>query len=442
MIKQGVILASGLGSRFNSEGVKEPKLLLPVGGVPLIERIITLMQLAGIEKIVVVVGYRGSQIIDYVNKRELQGVVFVENKEFDKKNGISLLRSKEALDLDSPFLLSMSDHIFSNDFLPDFLAKAEPLLADFDAILSVDRNIDGVFDIDDATKVVTEERKIVKIAKALKQYDAVDTGLFLCTGRIFDELQERYDKTGDVSVSNGMEALSKAGRFGFAEMTGHLWQDVDTPRMKGEAEQRLIDNYLSKTPKYKFFSNTLLAKLAKETALRVLAIEHFDWWKFDTVFLVLTLLVVAVSLGLDIVFPTILPLIGATLIYYIDDIRCHIRPDQQLKIPIFFSYKFFFALAVTPAVLNFFAYFIIDFALLLAIYAVVLSDLFGYAALLSDFRDKLPAPEPEFAERYLSPSLFCLLFTLALIFLPKSLVAIFPLVYILVDPIFFEKARR
>lgn len=442
MIKQGVILASGLGSRLNSEGRKEPKPLMPVGGVPLIERIITLMQLAGIEKIVVVVGYRSDQIIDYVKKRGLQGVVFVENREYDKKNGISLLRSKEALDPDSPFLLSMSDHIFSNDFLADFLAKAEPLLSDFDAILSVDRDINGVFDLDDATKVVTEDGKIVKIAKALKQYDAVDTGLFLCTGKIFDELQGRYDKTGDVSVSNGMEALSKAGRFGFAEMTGHLWQDVDTPSMKSEAEQRLIDNYLSQASKYKFFSNTLLAKLAKETALRFLAVEHFDWRKIDAAFFVLTLLLIAVSLSLDIVFPTILPVVGATLLYYIDDIRRNIRPDQQLKKPALFSYKFFFALAVTPAILNFFAFFIIDLAILVIIYAVVLSDLFGYADPLSDLRDRLPAPEPEFAERYLSPSLFCIVFTLALIFLPKSLSGIFPLVYVLVDPIFFEKAHR
>lgn len=442
MIKQGVILASGLGSRLNSEGRKEPKPLMPVGGVPLIERIITLMQLAGIEKIVVVIGYRGDQIVDYVKKRGLQGVVFVENREYDKKNGISLLRSKEALDAGSPFLLSMSDHIFSNDFLTGFLAKAEPLLSDFDAILSVDRDINGVFDLDDATKVVTDGKKIVKIAKSLKQYDAVDTGLFLCTDRIFDELQSRYDQTGDVSVSNGMEALSKADRFGFAEMTGHLWQDVDTPSMKNEAEQRLIDNYLSQTPKYRFFSNSLLAKPAKETALRLLAVEHFDWRKIDAAFFILTLLIVAVSLSLDIVFPTILPVIGATLLYHIDDIRRHIRPDQQLKKPALFSYKFFFALAVTPAVLNFFAFFVIDLVLLLMIYAAALSDIFGYADMLSDFRDRLPAPEPEFAERYLSPSLFCIIFTLALIFLPKSLTGIFPIVYVLIDPIFFEKANR
>ena len=81
MIKQGVILASGLGSRLNSEGRNEPKPLMPVGGMALIERVITLMQSVGIEKVVVVVGYRGDQIREYIAKNGIKGVVFAENTE-------------------------------------------------------------------------------------------------------------------------------------------------------------------------------------------------------------------------------------------------------------------------------------------------------------------------------------------------------------------------
>ena len=89
MVRQGVILASGLGSRLNSEGRNEPKPLMPVGGMALIERVITLMQAAGIEKIVVVVGYRGDQIKEYIKNNNISGVVFADNSEYNKKNGIN-----------------------------------------------------------------------------------------------------------------------------------------------------------------------------------------------------------------------------------------------------------------------------------------------------------------------------------------------------------------
>ena len=324
MIRQGVILASGLGSRLNSEGRNEPKPLMPVGGMALIERVITLMQSVGIEKIVVVVGYRGDQIKEYIAKNNIQGVVFAENTEYNKKNGISLLRAREFLD-EAPFMLSMSDHIFSNDFFADFLEKAEPKLEKYDVVLSVDRNIEGVFDLDDATKVVTEDGEITTIGKELPSYDAVDTGLFLCKPAVFPRLQDIYDTKGDVSISDvmGMEALER--KFACAEMTGHLWQDVDTPSMKNEAEERLIDNYLEKDDSFGFFSNKLFAKSAKELALMLFGHEHFDWNLLSTVVFIVVLLFTAVALFAGVPQLSAVPLLLATFVFYLGKIRNNVR---------------------------------------------------------------------------------------------------------------------
>ncbi len=438
MIKQGVILASGLGSRLNSEGRNEPKPLMPVGGMALIERVITLMQSAGIEKIVVVVGYRGDQIREYIAKNNIQGVVFAENTEYNKKNGISLLRAKDCLD-DEPFMLSMSDHIFSNDFFADFLAKAEPSLEKYDVVLSVDRNIEGVFDLDDATKVVTENGEITTIGKEIPSYDAVDTGLFLCKPAVFPKLQEIYDTKGDVSISDvmGMEALDK--KFACAEMTGHLWQDVDTPSMKNEAEERLIDNCLGKNRSSFFFSNRFFLKIAKETVLHFFKNEHFDWDFFHTAFFVVSLIITAVVLFKDLPQLSVLPLFFTTFLFYIDKIRNNVRTVPLKNDNFLLSWKFGFILSVLPAVLSACGTVFVGLPLVVAMFAVALAKHLGFLDFLLRQREELPDVPATVSNTFLAPSFFWMAYTVLIFVLPEWLIGFVPFAYFIFSPFFYDE---
>ncbi len=272
-IKQGVILASGLGSRLNKNGKNEPKPMMPLAGMPLILRNIELMKNAGIETIVVVTGYKKEMLKKFL-KQHKTNVKIVENDEFEKSNGISLLKSKKGLEDGKPFLLSMVDHVFSNNYMSDFLLKAEKVLETKKAVLAIDRNIDDIFDIDDATKVFTEQDSIIQIDKKLKAFNAIDTGLFLCSFDIFSRLQKVYDEKQDCSISDGMKQLADEKLFGFVEMTGNLWQDVDTPGMKQEAEKRLIDN-VEQVSENTFFSEKFLISYAKKLLLATFSLESF-----------------------------------------------------------------------------------------------------------------------------------------------------------------------
>ena len=431
MIKQGVILASGLGSRLNSEGRNEPKPLMPVGGMALIERVITLMQTAGIEKIVVVVGYRGDQIREYINKNNIHGVVFAENQEYNKKNGISLLRARDFLD-DAPFMLSMSDHIFSNDFFADFLKEAEEKLEKYEVVLSVDRNIEGVFDLDDATKVVTENGEITTIGKEIPAYDAVDTGLFLCKPAVFPKLQEIYDTKGDVSISDvmGMEALDR--KFACAEMTGHLWQDVDTPSMKNEAEERLVDNYLGRDASFGFFSNRLFAKSAKEAVLRCFEHEHFDWSLLSTVVFIVSLLLTAVALFADVPQLSLVTLMIVTFVFYLGKIRNNVRTVPLKSENFIFSWKFSFILAVLPVVLGTCGTLLVALPLVVVMFGVSL-----FPAFLQRF--ELPHIPENIASTWLSPSFFWIVYTACVLILPDWFAGFVPFVYFLFSPFSGEK---
>ena len=412
MIKQGIILASGLGSRLNSKGRNEPKPLMPIGGMALIERVITLMKLAGIEHIVIVLGYRGDQIKKFISDRGMTGIVTVENEEYNKKNGISLLKGGQALKKGEPFMLSMSDNIFSNDFMIDFLKKAEPQLEHADTVLSVDRDIENVFDIDDATKVFTEDNLITKIDKQLPAYNAVDTGLFVCKPSILKELNKIYKEKGDVSISEGMKVLGDKKKFHACDMTGYLWQDVDTPAMKNEAEQRLIDNYIDNFPEKDFFSNRFFLKLSKEMLLSLLKKENFDFRMFHSFFFILILLLSMISMKGDNEGLTILSLLGATILHYLEGIRLSVKPGKSNAPFFLFSYEFTATIAFLPVILN-------NSTVLAMIYSALL--LFVIFAKFTGQIKFLQTQFPPLSSRnfgtWFSPSLFFFIYT-GLIILP------------------------
>ncbi|MGI6393593.1 MAG: NTP transferase domain-containing protein [bacterium] len=420
MVKQGVILASGLGSRLNSEGRNEPKPLMSVGGMALIERVIVLMQSVGINHIVVVLGYRSEQMEEFFEKKRVVGIETVVNDEYNKKNGISLLKAQGKLS-DEPFLLSMADHVFSNDFFKIFVEKAEPALEDMDALLSVDKNIEGVFDLNDATKVAIKDGTITKIAKNLSDYDSVDTGLFLCNHKIFEKLEHMYSQTGDVSISEGMMALADDGKFGAIDMTGFLWQDVDTPSMKIEAEERLIDAFIASQPCKDFFLNKFFLKASKEIAVGLLKKEHFDWKVAETLFFVIAILISVFSVKLEIVFPSILTVLGATFLFHLNRLRSSIKPtDKESNNFFLFSYGVNMVISMMPAVLD---TNIIAALIILGIMVVAVSSKpMGFQQAI---KAQLPEISEEITMKFICPSFFAFIYTLLVILpLPSIFAAI------------------
>ncbi len=67
MITKCIILAGGLGTRLQSVLVDRPKCLAPVGGVPFIERQITLLAQRGIDSFLLSLGHGANQVIDFIS---------------------------------------------------------------------------------------------------------------------------------------------------------------------------------------------------------------------------------------------------------------------------------------------------------------------------------------------------------------------------------------
>jgi len=224
-INQCLILAAGNGTRLRAISQGLPKPLVQFQGKPILEHIMERAQEAGISKFVIVVGYRSDLIRAWLDLRRPRNisVTLVENSDYYKSNGISALKAKDVIR--GKFALLMADHLFETEALASLMAQ--PFGQD-EVILAVDANIERVFDLDDATKVRRCRNHIVDIGKDITHYDALDTGMFICTPALFEKL-ELVQRNGNCSLSDGMRRLAQERKLRAFEIGDAQWQDLDTP---------------------------------------------------------------------------------------------------------------------------------------------------------------------------------------------------------------------
>jgi choline kinase len=233
-ISEAVILMAGAGSRLRGSDETFLKPFVSVRGRPLICYTMDALVHAGIKKVNFVVGYESGRMIAKVKPLIPSGLepCFIENPEWQKQNGISLLAV--ANHMTSPFLLTMSDHLFDESIVDLLIDSSDPRLLN----IAVDRKLDSIFDLDDAMKVQARENQIVAIGKHLRDYDAIDTGLFVCSVDVFDYLK-RAKRNGDCSLADGVRSMASKGKARVVDIGDGWWQDIDTIAMLACAETHL-----------------------------------------------------------------------------------------------------------------------------------------------------------------------------------------------------------
>lgn len=119
---QALILAAGMGRRLGEFTANNTKCMLEVNGIRLIDRMLNQLKKLDLERIVIVVGYEGANLRDYLLQNYAEWpLVFVENPIYDKTNNIySLWLAKDYLTEDDTLLLE-SDLIFEDAALESAL---------------------------------------------------------------------------------------------------------------------------------------------------------------------------------------------------------------------------------------------------------------------------------------------------------------------------------
>ena len=234
-----LILAAGRGSRLASWGATKPRLRLL--GVPLIERVILTAQRAGLSEFSVVTGYHGRGLRKFLDelavRRDLCLDTVVNEEWKTAGNGLSVLKAKGALA--EPFVLLMAVHVVDERLL--VALQSEPLEKGT-VRLAVDRNLrNPLVDLDDVTKVQTQDGVLRRIGKGIERYDAFDTGCFLCSPALFPALERAAVERGDTTLSGGIQILAEQGRVRTLDIGDAFWIDVDDSRAVKRAEKLFLD---------------------------------------------------------------------------------------------------------------------------------------------------------------------------------------------------------
>ncbi len=128
---QAIILAAGMGRRLGEYTRDNTKCMLPVNGVRLIDRVLGQLSQLGLSRVVIVVGYKGQNLIDYIGHRydDRLKIEYVNNPVYDKTNNIySLSLAKDKLQEDDTLLIE-SDLIFDDSLFHMILDNPYPNLA-------------------------------------------------------------------------------------------------------------------------------------------------------------------------------------------------------------------------------------------------------------------------------------------------------------------------
>ena len=128
---QAIILAAGMGKRLGELTKDNTKCMVPVNGIRLIDRMLTQLSALQLNRVVIVVGYQGENLIRHIGDRyegQLK-IEYIHNPIYDKTNNIYSLGLAKAQMQEDDTLLLESDLIFDSAMLNLIISHPYPNLA-------------------------------------------------------------------------------------------------------------------------------------------------------------------------------------------------------------------------------------------------------------------------------------------------------------------------
>ena len=230
-LPEAVILAAGVGRRLG-EGVDRPKVMLEFGGSSLLARHLHSLQAAGLRRVSIVVGFAADHIRAAVaSAATTLEVVLIENPDYREGSVVSLWAARAVLRQGCPVVLMDGDVLYDGRLMARLLAGAAP------NVLLLDREIEPG---DEPVKLCIREGRIVDFRKRpteAYEWHGESVGFFRFAPEAAAELAhrvERYVENGRRSMEyeepiRDMMMASAAGRFGFEDISGLPWTEIDFP---------------------------------------------------------------------------------------------------------------------------------------------------------------------------------------------------------------------
>jgi len=235
---KAVVLAAGRGTRIRSVHGERPKCLIEVDDGTILDHQLEALFTAGINEVVIVVGYEKEQIIAHVKTNHPEKKIeFIENPVFAITNNIySLWLAFDWLRGDS-FIVLNADVIFDPGIL---IAAVQP-----DSPISM--IVDPLWR-DETMKVIIEGDRVIRMSKKITREDF--SGTYIGITIFSKTIRDRFAcKMGDL-ISAGrvneffnvaVQELAEEGlHVGYTSTDGLAWAEIDDPLDLSFAQQHVF----------------------------------------------------------------------------------------------------------------------------------------------------------------------------------------------------------
>ena len=246
MTMKGVVLAAGAGTRMWPLATAKPKHILPIGGRPIITQIIKTLASAGINELLIVIGFKGQLIQTELGTGEAFGVT-IEYLHQPRWTGTAsaLGVAREAVG-DEPFVAIYGDLLTSRAGVDSVLEKARECPRVIGVARVGNPSDYGVIEITgDRVKRIHEKPSARTVDEAW-----VNSGIYVLDSSIFQSIKgTSRSRRREFELTTSLQRLVDEGREVKAAMISREdWMDIGKPGDLLEANERVLMNF---TPQVK-----------------------------------------------------------------------------------------------------------------------------------------------------------------------------------------------
>ena len=212
-MKQAIILAAGEGQRLRPFTVTKPKAMLSIANRPILSYVVQALAQNGIRNIVLVVGYRREQVLDYLGSGEQFGVeITYVTQERQLGTAHALTQAKNVVE--NEFLVLPGDNLIEANTIAHFVAtKPQAVLVkrgDSPVRYGVVMADDGI-----VKSIIEKPRESAS--------NIISTGIYAFTKEVFHFIGAKVD------IPDVLNDMIAQGKIINAEETVGTWLDVVYP---------------------------------------------------------------------------------------------------------------------------------------------------------------------------------------------------------------------
>lgn len=212
-VEQAVVLAAGEGQRLRPFTALRPKVMIPIANKPILEYVVEAIARVGLQRIVMVVGYRKEQVLDYFGSGERFGVhidYVVQEQQLGTAHALWQARNR----LEGRFLVLSGDNIISHRTIAEFVTSGQ------NSILVKQQQDVSQYGLVKAKDGVVQE--IIEKPGSLES-SLVSTGIYYFEPEVFEFLGTETD------LPQALQKMLTAGHAIFARETAGPWLDAVYP---------------------------------------------------------------------------------------------------------------------------------------------------------------------------------------------------------------------